>query len=91
MTQWEYLQVLMTTRPVKEGHNRLIILSKDNHQAQVKPGKRLVDLLCDLGAEGWELTGVVDLSSVDESKGEHELHLANTTLLFKRPLRSGNV
>ena len=86
MIRWEYLQLLMTTRPVKEGHSRLIVLSRDNHQAQVKAGKRLVDVLCDLGGEGWELAGVVDLSSVEESKGTHDLHLANSTLLFKRPV-----
>ena len=85
MAKWEYLQLLMTTRPVKEGHSRLIVLGK-GEQTQIKPGKRLVDVLCDLGAAGWELTGTVDLSSVEETKGTHELHLAHSTLLFKRPL-----
>ena len=85
MAKWEYLQLLMTTRPVKEGHSRLIALGK-GEQTQIKPGKRLIDVLCDLGAAGWELTGTVDLSSVEETKGTHELHLAHSTLLFKRPL-----
>ena len=88
MANWEYLQLLMTTRPVKEGHSRLIILGKGGHHAQIKPGVRLIDVLCDLGAEGWELTGTVDLSSVGETRGDHELHLAHTTLLFKRPLET---
>ena len=52
MSKWEYLQIMMTTRTIKEGHKRLIILGKGNHQAQVDPGKRLVDLLCELGEEG---------------------------------------
>lgn len=86
MAKWEYLQLLMTTRPVREGHSRLIVLGRGDHHVQIKPGARLIDVLGDLGAEGWELAGTVDLSSVGETKGDHELHLAHTTLLFKRPL-----
>lgn len=85
MAKWEYLQLLMTTRPVREGHSRLIVLGKGEHQVQIKPGKRLIDVLGDLGAEGWELAGTLDLSSIEETKGTHELHLAHSTLLFKRP------
>ena len=85
-TKWEYLQVMMTTKPVKEGHSRLIVLSKNNHQAKAGAGKRLIDLLCELGQEGWELTGVLDISSVDEAKETHDLHLTNSSLLLKRPL-----
>ena len=85
MANWEYLQLLMTTRPVKQGHSRLIVLGR-GEQTQIKAGERLIDVLCDLGAQGWELTGTVDLSSVEETKGTHELHLAHSTLLFKRPL-----
>lgn len=88
ITKWEYLQVMMTTKPVKEGHSRLIILSKNNHQSQVGAGKRLVDLLCELGAEGWELCGVLDISSVDEAKEARDIHLTNSSLLLKRPLNS---
>lgn len=86
MTKWEYLQVMMTTKPVREGHSRLILLSKGNHQAQVGAGKRLVDVLCELGEEGWELAGVVDVSSVDEAKGTHDIHLTNSSLILKRPV-----
>lgn len=86
MTGWEYLQIMMTTRAVKEGHRRLIVLGKGNHQAQVEPGKRLIDLLCELGEEGWELASVVDLSSVEEPKGEHDIRLTTSSLLLKRPL-----
>lgn len=88
MTKREYLQIMMTTRPVKEGHRRLIILGKGNHHAQVEPGKRLVDLLCELGEEGWELSTVIDVSSVEETRGEHEIHLANSSLILKRPTGS---
>ncbi len=84
--KWEYLQVMMTTKPVREGHSRLIILSKGNSQAQVGAGKRLVDVLCDLGQEGWELSGIVDMSSVDEAKGTHDIHLTNSALILKRPV-----
>lgn len=84
--KWDYLQVMMTTKPVKEGHSRLIILSKGNQQAQVGAGKRLVDVLCDLGQEGWELSGIVDMSSVDEAKGTHDIHLTNSSLILKRPV-----
>lgn len=86
MTRWEYLQVMMTTKPVKEGHSRLIVLSQGNVQAQVGAGTRLIDLLSDLGAQGWELSGVLSLSSVDEPKAAHDLHLTNSSLIFKRPL-----
>lgn len=86
MEKWEYLQVMMTTKPVKEGHSRLIILSKNNEQAQVSAGTRLIDLLGDLGAQGWELSGVLNLSSVDEPKAAHDLQLTNSSLIFKRPL-----
>lgn len=86
MTKWEYLQIMMTTRPVKEGHSRLIILGRGNHQAQVGAGKRLIDLLCELGEEGWELASVMDLSSVDEAKGGHDIHLTNSSLILKRPV-----
>jgi hypothetical protein len=85
-TKWEYLQVMMTTKPIREGHSRLIVLSKNNHQARVEPGKRLIDLLCELGAEGWELTSVLRISSVDETKDSHDIHLNNSSLLLKRPL-----
>lgn len=88
MTKWEYLQIMMTTKPVKEGHSRLIVLSKGEQQARVAAGKRLVDLLCELGAEGWELAGVVDMSSVDETKGTHDIHLTHSSLLLKRPVSS---
>lgn len=84
MKKWEYLQVMMTTRAVKEGHRRLIILGKDDHQVQVEPGKRLIDLLSDLGAEGWELSGVLDFSSVEAPKGEHDIRLTSSSLLLKR-------
>jgi hypothetical protein len=86
MKKWEYLQIMMTTKAVHEGHSRLIILSKGNQHAQVGAGKRLIDLLCELGEEGWELASVVDLSSVDELRGEHDLRLTNSSLLLKRPL-----
>ncbi len=86
MSKWEYLQIMMTTRTIKEGHKRLIILGKGNHQAQVDPGKRLVDLLCELGEEGWELSNVVDMSSTEESKGEHDIRLTNSSLILKRLL-----
>ena len=77
---------MMTTRAVKEGHRRLIILAKGDHQSQVEAGKRLVDLLCELGAEGWELSGVIDLSSVETPKGEHDIRLTSSSLILKRPL-----
>ncbi|ADI13334.1 hypothetical protein [Truepera radiovictrix] len=83
---WEYLQVMMTTKPVKEGHSRLIVLGRGQEQAPIGAGTRLVDLLNDLGAQGWELAGVLNLSSVDEPKAAHELHLTNSSLIFKRPL-----
>ncbi len=86
--KWEYLQIMMTTKPVKEGHSRLIILSKGNQQAQVGVGKRLIDLLCDLGADGWELTSIVDMSGIDEAKEGHDLHLKNSSLILKRPISS---
>jgi len=86
MTKWDYLQIMMTTKPVKEGHSRLIVLSRGNHQAQVAAGTRLIDLLCELGEEGWELTSVLDLSSVDEAKGNHDIHLTNSSLILKRPV-----
>jgi hypothetical protein len=86
MKKWEYLQIMMTTRSVKEGHRRLIILGRGDHQAQVEPGKRLVDVLCDLGSEGWELTSVLDLSSVEEPKGEHDIRLTSSSLILKRRL-----
>ncbi len=88
MTKWEYLQILMTTKPVKEGHSRLIVLSRSEQQARVTPGKRLIDLLCELGEEGWELAGVVDMSSVDETKADHDIHLTNSSLLLKRSVGS---
>ena len=84
MTNWDYLQVLMTTKPVKEGHSRLIVLGQGEPQ-QVAPGTRLIDLLGKLGAEGWELSGVLDMSSVDESKSAHDIHLKSSSLIFKRP------
>ncbi len=86
MNKWEYLQIMMTTRAVKEGHRRLIILGKNDHQVQVEPGKRLVDLLCDLGEEGWELSTVIDFSSVEAPKGEHDIRLTSSSLVLKRPL-----
>lgn len=86
MTKWNYLQIMMTTKPVKEGHSRLIVLSRGNHQAQAAAGTRLIDLLCELGEEGWELTSVLDLSSVDEAKGSHDIHLTNSSLILKRPV-----
>jgi len=86
MTKWDYLQIMMTTKPVKEGHSRLIVLSRGNYQAQVAAGTRLIDLLCELGEEGWELTSVLDLSSVDEAKGNHDIHLTNSSLILKRPV-----
>jgi hypothetical protein len=82
--KWEYLQIMMTTKPVKEGHSRMIVLSKGKEQAPVAAGKRLIDLLCDLGAEGWELTSTLDISSVDEVKDGHDLHLTNSSLILKR-------
>ncbi len=87
MNRWDYLQVMMTTKPVKEGHSRLIVLGKGAPQ-QVAPGTRLIDLLGSLGAEGWELTGVVDMSSVDESKSTHDIHLTSSSLFLKRPTES---
>jgi hypothetical protein len=84
--KWEYLQVMMTTKPVKEGHSRLIVLRPGNQSVPVGVGKRLIDLLCELGAEGWELSGVVDMSSVDEDKGTHDLHLTNSSFILKRPV-----
>ena len=84
MNKWDYLQVMMTTRPVKEGHSRLIILGKGEPE-QAAPGTRLIDLLGKLGAEGWELSGVVDMSSVEEAKGAHDIHLTSSSLIFKRP------
>ncbi len=86
MTKWEYLQIMMTTKPVKEGHSRLIVLGRGEQGARVAAGKRLVDLLCELGEEGWELAGVVDMSSVDETKAAHDIHLTNSSLLLKRPV-----
>lgn len=86
MNRWEYLQIMMTTRAVKEGHRRLIILGKNDHQVQVEPGKRLVDLLCELGEEGWELSTVIDFSSVEAPKGEHDIRLTSSSLVLKRPL-----
>lgn len=77
---------MLTTRAVKEGHRRLIILGKDNHHAQVEPGKRLIDLLTELGAEGWEMTGVLDFSSVEEPKGEHDIRLTSSSIFLKRAL-----
>lgn len=76
----------MTTKPVHQGHSRLVILSKGDEQAQAGAGRRLVDVLCDLGAEGWELSGVWDMSSVDEAKGDHDIHLTNSSLILKRPV-----
>lgn len=84
--KWEYLEVMMTTKPVKEGHSRMIVLSQGKDQAPVAAGKRLIDLLCDLGAEGWELTSTLDISSLEESKDKHDLSLKNSALLLKRPL-----
>jgi hypothetical protein len=84
--KWEYLQIMMTTKPVKEGHSRMIVLSKGKEQAPVAAGKRLIDLLCELGAEGWELTSTLDISSVDEEKDGHDLHLTNSSLILKRPV-----
>jgi hypothetical protein len=84
--KWEYLQVMMTTKPVKEGHSRMIVLSKGKDQAPVAAGKRMIDLLCELGAEGWELTGTLDISSMEEAKEGHDLHLTNSSLLLKRPI-----
>jgi hypothetical protein len=49
-------------------------------------GKRLIDLLGELGAEGWELAGVMDMSSVEQAKEDHELHLMHSSLLLKRPV-----
>lgn len=46
MINWEYLQLLMTIRPVKERHSRLLVLGK-REQTQIKPGKRLIDVRCD--------------------------------------------
>ena len=86
MTRWEYVQVMMTTRPVKEGRTRLIVLSKDNQQVQAAAGTRLIDLLCALGQEGWELSAVIDMSSVDEAKDDHDIRLTNSSLILKRPL-----
>jgi hypothetical protein len=84
--KWDYLQVMMTTKPVKEGHSRIIVLSKGNPGVPVSAGKRLIDLLCELGTEGWELSGVVDMSSVDEAKDGHDLHLTNSSLILKRQI-----
>jgi hypothetical protein len=84
--KWEYLQLMMTTKPVKEGHSRMIVLSKGKDQAPVAAGKRLIDVLCDLGTEGWELSGTLDLSSHEEAKDGHDLNLKNSSLLFKRPV-----
>ncbi len=84
--KWEYLQVMMTTKPVKEGHSRMIVLSKGKDQAPVAAGKRLIDVLCELGAEGWELTSTLDLSSHEEAKEGHDLNLKNSSLIFKRPV-----
>jgi hypothetical protein len=84
--KWEYLQLMLTTKPVKEGHSRMIILSKGKDQAPVAAGKRLIDVICDLGAEGWELTSTLDLSSADEAKDGHDLNLKNSSLIFKRSI-----
>ena len=84
MNKWDYLQVMMTTKPVKEGHSRLIILGKGEPE-QAAPGTRLIDLLGRLGEEGWELAGVVDMSSVEEAKGAHDIHLTSSSLILKRP------
>jgi hypothetical protein len=86
MTKWEYLQVMMTTRPVREGHGRLIVLGSAGHHVQVSVGTRLIDLMCDLGQEGWELCGVVEMSSVEESKSTHDIHLTSSSFIFKRPV-----
>jgi hypothetical protein len=84
--KWEYLQIMMTTKPVKEGHSRMIVLSQGKEQAPVATGKRLVDLLCELGSEGWELTSTLDISAVDEAKDGHDLNLKNSSLILKRPV-----
>lgn len=84
--KWEYLQLMMTTKPVKEGHSRMIVLSQGKEQAPVASGKRLIDVLCDLGAEGWELTSTLDLSSHEEAKDGHDLNLKNSSLIFKRSI-----
>jgi hypothetical protein len=84
--KWEYLQIMMTTKPVKEGHSRLIVLSKGNQQAQVSAGSRLIDVLCDLGAQGWELTSTLDISTLEDVREGHDLHLRNSSLILKRPL-----
>ncbi len=75
---------MMTTKPVKEGHSRLIILGKGEPE-RAAPGTRLIDLLGRLGEGGWELSGVLDMSSVEESKGAHDIHLTSLSLVFKRP------
>lgn len=84
--KWEYLQVMMTLKPVREGHGRLIVLGQGKPGVQVGAGKRLIDLLGELGAEGWELAGVMDMSSTEQAKEDHELHLTHSSLLFKRPV-----
>jgi hypothetical protein len=84
--KWEYLQVMMTVKPVKEGHGRLIVLEQGKPGIQIGAGKRLIDLLGELGAEGWELTGVMDMSSVEHTKEDHELYLTHSSLLLKRPV-----
>jgi hypothetical protein len=84
--KWEYLQIMMTTKPVKEGHSRLIVLRQGNQSVPVGSGTRLIDLLCELGSEGWELTSIVGMSSVDEDKGTHDIHLNNSSLILKRPV-----
>jgi hypothetical protein len=86
--KWEYLQIMMTTKPVKEGHSRLIVLTQGSQGVPVAAGKRLIDLLGELGAEGWELISVIDMSSVDEAKNNHDIHLTNSSLILKRSVAS---
>jgi hypothetical protein len=84
--KWEYLQVMMTVKPVKEGHGRLVVLGGGQPGVQVGVGKRLIDLLGELGAEGWELAGVMDMSAVEQVKEDHDLYLTHSSLLLKRPV-----
>jgi hypothetical protein len=71
--KWEYLQIMMTTKPVKEGHSRLIVLTQGGPGVPVLAGKRLIDLL-------------IDMSSVDEAKDNHDIHLTNSSLILKRAI-----
>jgi hypothetical protein len=95
MTRWEYLQVGWSSTaeakppPARSGaRTDLRILRPGQETERLAPGRPLLDVINDLGAEGWELvSGLVQSSRIAKLNNWSE---ASTPVqmhwTFKRPI-----